>query len=941
VALLASHRIAVERFRMEQLNLVRTVSAQIVSLYDLDELARRVTQLIQSTFKYYYVAIFTLEAGDTKLHFRASAGARRKGKKAPALEVALGQGVIGVSAGTGDEIIANDIAKEKRFRHIASLPETRSEAVIPLKIENRVVGVLDIQSDQLHAFHPNDLLVLRALADNIAIAIEEARVYSGLERRAKDMALVAEAGRAATSILNLRKMMEKVAELIFERIGFQYVHLFTVHPIRRQIIYEAGGAKSHALEGYIFDLDDTEGIIPWVARNAETALVNDVTRDPRYHLSPLPPADAKAELCVPLIFNNEVVGILDVQADKLNAFTAEDRLLFQALGDSIAAAIHNADLYRSEQWRRQVSDSLREVAGLLSANVSLDQVLDSILTELERNLPADIAAVWLMGDDDVYCAAVHGARAADLEAVKRAYPETNTWLAKALLARKPMIRKAKDPMGPSAMAGNFNPDHSSIAAPLRIGEQAVGILSLVHHTPGRYGHEAQAMTTTFASYAAVAIENARLYDAAQEQAYASAALLQVAQAVVSLSNLEDILATIVRILPILVGVERAVLYRCDAANELFVPIQEYGLSDEALPILWRSIPKADFPLLTAAMEYGQHTLSMEAHLGPENWLKVRPVADEDIQAVLQSEDRLLMAFPLNIKEACFGVLLTEETLGGRRFRSRRIEILTGVAQQAALAIQNDLFQQESRLRERLETEVELARQIQETFIPDHLPSFASWDLASRWKTARQVGGDFYDVFELPNKHVGLFIADVADKGVPAALFMALTRTLVRAAVEQTSSPAEALSRVNRLLYPDAQQGMFVTAVYGVLDTQSGLFTYANAGHNPPLWIRHADGRAEPLPRTGIALGVLEDAQMGQRSIDLGLNDQLLFYTDGVTESFAESGEMFGEERLLEILSRRFDSASALLDAVEKTVSVFTNDAPLADDITLIALKRLS
>ncbi|MCK7520584.1 MAG: serine/threonine-protein phosphatase [Ignavibacteriales bacterium] len=153
------------------------------------------------------------------------------------------------------------------------------------------------------------------------------------------------------------------------------------------------------------------------------------------------------------------------------------------------------------------------------------------------------------------------------------------------------------------------------------------------------------------------------------------------------------------------------------------------------------------------------------------------------------------------------------------------------------------------------------------FIPESLPEFDDWELAARWKTARQVGGDFYDVFDLPDNKLGLFIADVADKGVPAALFMALTRTLVRAAVIATDSPAEALRRVNELLVPDTRQGMFVTAVYAVLDMNNNELTYVNAGHNPPVWVK-CDGSLEILTRTGVALGAAENMKYEQRVIPL-------------------------------------------------------------------------
>jgi sigma-B regulation protein RsbU (phosphoserine phosphatase) len=188
------------------------------------------------------------------------------------------------------------------------------------------------------------------------------------------------------------------------------------------------------------------------------------------------------------------------------------------------------------------------------------------------------------------------------------------------------------------------------------------------------------------------------------------------------------------------------------------------------------------------------------------------------------------------------------------------------------------------VRERLETEVQLARQIQQTFIPQALPKHPAWQLAARWRTARQVGGDFYDVIELPNKKLGIFIADVADKGMPAALFMALTRTLMRAAVIETDSPAEALGRVNDLLLPDTQQGMFVTAVYGELDMEHGKFTYVNAGHNPPFWVK-ANGEIEKLTRTAVALGVMEQPNIQERTISISFGDKLLLYTDGSQRHF--------------------------------------------------------
>jgi sigma-B regulation protein RsbU (phosphoserine phosphatase) len=214
-------------------------------------------------------------------------------------------------------------------------------------------------------------------------------------------------------------------------------------------------------------------------------------------------------------------------------------------------------------------------------------------------------------------------------------------------------------------------------------------------------------------------------------------------------------------------------------------------------------------------------------------------------------------------------------------------------------------------------------------------------MAAMWKTARQVGGDFYDVFILPDRRLGLFIADVSDKGIPAALFMALTRTLVRAVVYDTASPAEALRRVNELMLPDNQQAMFVTGVYGVLSLDSGEFRYANAGHNPPLVACRADGQVGVLRRTGPALGVIDEYVIEENTIKLEPGNCLLLYTDGLTEAFSAQDEPYGDERLSRLIeSASVDSVKDMLDVIETSVNEFINPLPLADDMTMLAVRRM-
>jgi transcriptional regulator with GAF, ATPase, and Fis domain len=405
------------------------------------------------------------------------------------------------------------------------------------------------------------------------------------------------------------------------------------------------------------------------------------------------------------------------------------------------------------------------VAGLLSTDVGVDDVLDSVLKELERNLPCDVSAVWIYETEDIYLAHIHGGDIVETEVVMQRWPEVKGYLFDILNNTQPVIRKPTDPFDPSGFSRGFSADYSSIAVSLRVSERILGVITLAHHSSGRYGHEAEAIIATFASYAGVAIENARLFDAAQEQAYASAALLQVARTVVNSNTLDETIGSIVRVTPILVGVKACCIYLWH--GERFQIGQGYGFPDEVSAILYSTFNVGDFPILDQTQYKRVMIVGVLAEESPEDWLDpVIAQNDQEAYYALQTSEHLLIGLPLAIRNDFYGVMLIQEEAESRRFRQKRIEIIEGIAQQVVMSIQNHHLQQETVARERFEHEIQLARQIQRNFLPDRLPEFLHWDLAAKWRTALQVGGDFYDVIKLPNNRLGLLIADVSDKGIP-------------------------------------------------------------------------------------------------------------------------------------------------------------------------------
>jgi len=204
-----------------------------------------------------------------------------------------------------------------------------------------------------------------------------------------------------------------------------------------------------------------------------------------------------------------------------------------------------------------------------------------------------------------------------------------------------------------------------------------------------------------------------------------------------------------------------------------------------------------------------------------------------------------------------------------------------------------------------------------------------------------VGGDFYDIIRLSKGRLGLVISDVSDKGLPAALYMTVARTLIRA-MQGVESPARALERVNNLMLVDSKNGLFVTAIYAILSLEKGTLTYANAGHNRPLLLRAHNDAIEQLERGGMAMGVMEDIKYDEHVITIEPNDSLLFFTYVLTYATSPTEEMFGEERILETIAGvRGKDVCQLLETLDHAVSEFRQNAAAADDLTLLAIRRVT
>jgi sigma-B regulation protein RsbU (phosphoserine phosphatase) len=270
-------------------------------------------------------------------------------------------------------------------------------------------------------------------------------------------------------------------------------------------------------------------------------------------------------------------------------------------------------------------------------------------------------------------------------------------------------------------------------------------------------------------------------------------------------------------------------------------------------------------------------------------------------------------------------------------------IITNLQKERATREERDNLLREM---ERKQTELQIAAEIQQSFLPDHIAEVPNFEISARNVMAKEVGGDFFDVIPLEfiplgKGTAGIVIADVSGKGIPAALYMALTRIVIRVNAGWHKNPADVVRDANAIITRDSKAGMFITLFYGVINGSARTLTYANAGHNPPILYSARDRSVRDIPATGIALGLMDDARYEEGEILFSPGDLLVLYTDGITESVNEKEEMFGEERLREVTRRSAAlPAGEIIAAILADVSAFTEGAPPFDDISIVIIRAV-
>ncbi|HEU5101688.1 MAG TPA: SpoIIE family protein phosphatase, partial [Roseiflexaceae bacterium] len=799
---------------------------------------------------------------------------------------------------------------------------------------------------------------LLGAAGLLAASLAVRRSALNVQRQRRSVRELAQLNEVSRAIIRAELSVEALCELIYREaskvVDTSSFHLGLFDPSGDNYTLVVRVQDRVRLPPLHVELPAGDGIVGWMRETGRALLVEDFATEmeqlparPRYQ-SERPP---RAGIYVPLIAGETVIGSISIQSYRPRAFDADDMRLLSLIADQAAVAISKARAFDDASQRAIQLQAIHQVSERITAILDLDELLPSVVQLIREHFGYHPVHIFTLEDDGALAFQASTAQGEPLTRLRQiSLRQGNGIVGAAAESLQPVL--VNDVRHDSRYIGDDWHTLAELAVPLRFGDRNIGVLDVQSAEANRFRESDLFVMRTLADQIAVAIESARAFTAQREEAWTLNSLLQVAENIARASSLDELLPGIVRLPPLLLGCDRCYVLVWSRERGTFTPLAAYGLTPEQrAAFIGKPFEEAGAPLLAEA----RRTMT--------------PIAVDDAQSrqymcppILEPfGGGALLALPLTARGATLGMLVADYDPPGHTLAPREMTLFAGMANQIAGALESALLAQEAAEAARLDEELRVARDIQTTLLPASTPQIAGWQIAADWRSARLVGGDFYDFWPLPRAGVGSWgsragendaypappspqplgfvVADVSDKGVPAAMFMMLSRSLMRAAALDGSSPSVALGRANRWITRDSESAMFVTLFYGILQPESGLLRYGCAGHNPPLLFR-ADGEVRELTTPGIALGVLEDVLLGEDEITLGLGDILICYTDGLTEAINAAEEAFGVERLTNVvLANRDQSAEELVTSINSALLRFTERPPF-DDLTLVVIKRV-
>jgi sigma-B regulation protein RsbU (phosphoserine phosphatase) len=505
-------------------------------------------------------------------------------------------------------------------------------------------------------------------------------------------------------------------------------------------------------------------------------------------------------------------------------------------------------------------------------------------------------------------------------------------------------------LGQHTIPGTITPK-SWLGVPMIVGDQVTGILSLQNvDRENAFDESDVRLLQTLAASMSVALENARLFDETERL------LLETKQRATELSVINRVQEELAKKLDMpsiyeFVGEKIKEFFH---PADLTIMIYDHETDLLAAPFqIENGKRQISTPYKVSGKGFMGYLLQSHQPLLINENMEDAAITYQNVYSSRKGLPKSALYVPLMMGDCMHGAIVLNNMQTEHAFNETDVRLLKTLANAMSVALENArLWEQEELYRKALEREFEIGREIQAGFLPDSLPQPEGWEIAASLKSAREVTGDFYDVFELPEGKIGLVIADVCDKGLGAALFMTLFRSLLRAVsnidfftnveyagtISSGTRIKNAISLTNNYIAEThGNTSMFCTIFFGILDTCTGVLTYINGGHLPPMVINQ-HGLKETLKLTGPAVGAASGAEYSIAEVVFEQGDAFFAHTDGLTDTMNPTGEYFSEKELIPLFSRD-QSLSVLLEQIQSQIKDYSTGAKQIDDITMLAVRR--
>jgi serine phosphatase RsbU (regulator of sigma subunit) len=512
------------------------------------------------------------------------------------------------------------------------------------------------------------------------------------------------------------------------------------------------------------------------------------------------------------------------------------------------------------------------------------------------------------------------------------------------------VDKLAQKLGQPTIPGTTTPK-SWLGVPMMVGDQVTGILSLQNiDRENAFDQSDVRLLQTLSASMSVALENARLFEETQRL------LAETEQKAVELHIINSVQEELAKKLDIasiynLVG-EKLIEFFHPADVSILVYDQDRDLVSSPFPVM-TSDQQPFIPYTVGGMGFVGYLLQTHQPLLINEKVDEAAYRFQNVYTSSKKPPQSVLYVPIMLGEVMHGAIVLKNMEREKAFSDGDVRLIKTLANSMSVALENArLWEQEELYRKALEREFEIGRQIQAGFLPDDLPQPEGWEIAASLKSAREVTGDFYDVFQISDSNIGLVIADVCDKGLGAALFMTLFRSLLRAVAnidfftnqEYTSATSSTMRLNNAISLTNnyfaethGKTSMFCTIFFGILDTHSGVLTYINAGHLPPI-LMDAQGIKDTLKVTGPMVGLESGVSFVAREAVIAPGDTLFAYTDGLTDTINPAGEYLTKEDIVPMF-KRAGKLGELLEQIHGQVKDYSTGARQVDDITMLSVRR--